>query len=58
VVGTRGTMPKETIEALQGIKISDPMTFLTISLIALRSSVNTYHTFIDYDAHPGPEGYG
>jgi hypothetical protein len=51
-------MPKETIEALQGIKISDPMTFLTISLIALRSSVNTYHTFIDYDAHPGPEGYG
>ncbi|KAH0816595.1 hypothetical protein GEV33_006196 [Tenebrio molitor] len=54
VVGTRGAMPKETVEVLKQLKIIDRKTLLTMSLIALRSSIIIYHTFMDYDARPRP----
>ncbi|KXZ75867.1 hypothetical protein TcasGA2_TC034495 [Tribolium castaneum] len=57
VVGTRGAMPKETVEALKKLRITDRQTLLTISLIALRMSVKIYHTFMDYaNARPRPGG--
>lgn len=49
VIGTRGTMPKDTISALKILGIEDRGTLTTLSLIALRSSVEMYHTFLDYD---------
>jgi hypothetical protein len=49
VVGSRGAIPKETIQALQDLKIGDRNTYVTISLMALRSSIEIYHTFMDYD---------
>jgi hypothetical protein len=54
VVGTSGAMPKETVEVLKQLKIIDRKTLLTMSLIALRSSIIIYHTFMDYDARPRP----
>jgi hypothetical protein len=45
VVGTRKALPKETIEALRKLKITDRKTPLTISLIA---SIKIYHAFMDY----------
>lgn len=49
VVGTRGAMPKETIMDLKKLRIHDRKTYTTISLIALRSSIEIYHRFMDYD---------
>ncbi|GJQ68522.1 hypothetical protein Trydic_g17092 [Trypoxylus dichotomus] len=49
VVGTRGAMPKETVKALSELGLKDRNTLLTISLIALRSSIELYHKFMDYD---------
>jgi hypothetical protein len=49
VVGTRGAMPKLTIEALKRLQIADKPTLLTISMIAHRSSIEIYNTFMDYD---------
>lgn len=49
VVGTRGAMPKETIMDLRKIGIHDRKTLTTVSLIALRSSIEIYHRFMDYD---------
>lgn len=48
VVGSRGVMPKDTIEKLKslGINTNDQ---LTISLMALRSSIEIATKFIDYD---------
>ncbi|KAH0816911.1 hypothetical protein GEV33_005880 [Tenebrio molitor] len=56
VVGTRRALPKETIEALKKLKITDRKTLLTISLIALRASIRIYHAFMDYNARPRPVG--
>jgi hypothetical protein len=56
VVGTRGALPKETIEALRKLEITDRKTLLTISLIALRASIRIYHAFMDYNARPRPVG--
>lgn len=50
VVGTRGAMPKETVKCLAKLGIKDDRTLKTISLIALRSSIEIYHNFMDYDA--------
>lgn len=50
VVGTRGAMPKETISSLARIGIKDKSTLKTISMIALRCSIEIFHEFMDYDA--------
>ena len=49
VVGTMGAMPRETVKALDTLGIDDRHTLLTISLIALHSSIEIYHHFRDYD---------
>ena len=50
VVGTRGSMSKTTNDSLREININDRGSFITISLLALRNSIETYHTFMDYNA--------
>jgi hypothetical protein len=49
VVGTRGSMPRTTIESLREININDRKSYTTISFLALRPSIEIYHTFMDYD---------
>lgn len=44
VVGTRGTMPKETVESLKKLKITDRKTLTTI---LLRSSIEIYYAFMN-----------
>jgi len=43
-------MPKTTIDSLREININDRGSFITISLVALRNSIEIYHTFMDYNA--------
>ena len=50
VVGTRGSMPATTIDSLREININDRGSYITISLLALRPSIEIYHTFMDYNA--------
>ena len=50
VVGTIGSMPKTTIDSLRETNINDRGSFITISLLALRNSIEIYHTFMDYNA--------
>lgn len=50
VVGTRGAMPKLTMEALAQLGITERGRLKTISLMSLRSSIEIYHGFLDYDA--------
>ena len=52
VVGTRGAMPKAMIASLSDLGISDRSSLMTISLLALRSYIELYLAFLDYDA-PG-----
>jgi hypothetical protein len=47
VVGTMGEMPRETVTALATLGIKNRKTLLTISLMALRSSIEIYHDFMD-----------
>jgi hypothetical protein len=49
VVGARGAMPKLTIEALEELGICDGGSLITIALLALRSSIEIYHAFLDYN---------
>ena len=49
VVGTIGSMPKTTIDSLRETNINDRGSFITISLLALRNSIEIYHTFMDYN---------
>jgi hypothetical protein len=49
VVGTRGSMPKTTIDSLREININARGSYIKISLLALRLSIEIYHTFMDYD---------
>ena len=49
VVGTTEAMPKDTIDALRKIGIRNKGDLKTISLIALRSSIELHHHFMDYD---------
>jgi hypothetical protein len=49
VVGTRGAMPKNTIRALRKLGITSAGHLRTIFLMALQSSIEIYHAFIDYD---------
>jgi hypothetical protein len=43
-------MPKSTIDSLREIHINDRGSYITISLLALRHSIETYHTFMDYNS--------
>ena len=47
VVGTSGCMPLATIDSLREININDRGSYITISLLALRNSIEIYHTFVD-----------
>jgi hypothetical protein len=49
VVGTRGCLPKNTIDTLNALNILDKGTYITIALTALRHSIEMYHAFIDYN---------
>jgi hypothetical protein len=49
VVVTRGSMPKSAIDSLREININDRGSYITISLLALRPSIEIYHTLMDYD---------
>jgi hypothetical protein len=48
VIGATGAIPKTTIEALEELGISDKQSLMTITLLALRSSIEIYHAFLDY----------
>ncbi|CAG9825805.1 unnamed protein product [Phaedon cochleariae] len=50
VVGTRGAMPRKTIQGLQKLGITTKGVYKTISLIVLRSSIEIYHDFMEYNA--------
>jgi hypothetical protein len=50
VFGTRGSMPNPTTDSPREININDRGSFITISLLALRNSIEIYHTFMDYNA--------
>lgn len=50
VIGARGAIPKATIKSLTKVGITDRKAVVTISLIALRNSIEQYHIFMDYDA--------
>ncbi|GFG36028.1 hypothetical protein Cfor_01960 [Coptotermes formosanus] len=49
VVGTRGALPESTILSLRDLGIDDRHTYITIALTVLRSSIEVYHGFLDYD---------
>lgn len=49
VIGSRGGMPKNTIIQLRKLGITGFNKLLTLSLIALRTSIEIYHSFVDYD---------
>lgn len=49
VIGTRGAMPKKTLTSLAILGLKKTGELKTISLMALRSSIELYHAFIDYD---------
>jgi hypothetical protein len=51
VVGTRGAIPKSTWIALNKLNIKKREDVRTISLIALRKSIDIYNNFMDYNAH-------
>jgi len=46
-VGTRGSIPQTAIDLLREININDRESFITILLLALRHSIEIYHTFMD-----------
>lgn len=49
VVGLTGAMPPTTIKALARVGIKKSEHLKTISLIALRSSIELFHAFMDYE---------
>lgn len=49
IVGSRGGMPRSTVQALKYLGVQNFNKLLTISLIALRNSIEIYHSFVDYD---------
>ena len=52
VIGTRGAIPKSTLSSLEALNVTDRGSYITIALISLRSSIETYHQFLDYDRSP------
>jgi hypothetical protein len=53
VAGTRGVIPNETLLALEKLNIRDKSKLTTISMVALRKSIEIYNGFIDYTCHGG-----
>jgi hypothetical protein len=53
VVGTRGVIPNETLLALEKLNIRSKSKLTTISMIALRKSIEIYNGFMDYDWQGG-----
>jgi predicted nuclease of restriction endonuclease-like RecB superfamily len=51
VIGTRGVIPNETLLALGKLNIVSTNKLTTISLMALRGSIEIYNNFMDYNAH-------
>ena len=49
VIGTRGALPKSTILSLEDLGITDRGSLITLTLLAIRSSIEIYHAFIEYD---------
>ena len=45
-------MPKDSIDNLQDLGIKDRGSYVTVSLMALRSTIEIYHAFLDYNV-PG-----
>lgn len=54
VVGTRGAMPSDTLKALRRLGLDRRKIFKSISLMALRSSIEIYHGYLDYDHFYNP----
>ena len=52
VIGNRGATPKFTLSSLEDLQVTDRGSYTTLALLALRSSIEIYHAFIDYDAPP------
>ncbi|KAG5869820.1 hypothetical protein JTB14_037555 [Gonioctena quinquepunctata] len=50
VVGTRGAMPRESTKCLAKLGLKSKSILKTMSLIALRCSIEIYHDFMDYNA--------
>jgi hypothetical protein len=50
VVGTRGALPKQTVEVLDKLRIKGKKDLLTISLMSFRGSIALYTNFMDYNA--------
>jgi hypothetical protein len=50
VIGTRGALPKSTIEGLEKLQIKGRQDLLTLSLMAFRKSIEIYKNFMDYNA--------
>jgi hypothetical protein len=50
VVGTRGALPKQTVEVLDKLRIKGRKDLLTISLMSFRGSIALYTNFMDYNA--------
>jgi len=42
-------MPKATIDSLREMNINDRGSYVTISLLSPRPSIEKYHTFMDYN---------
>jgi hypothetical protein len=50
VIGTRGALPRYTIEVLEKLGIKDRRDLLTISLMSLHRSIDIYNNFMNYNA--------
>jgi hypothetical protein len=50
VIGTRGCIPESTLDSLRDLNINDRGSYITLSLLALRPSIEIYHSFMDYNA--------
>jgi hypothetical protein len=50
VVGTRGALPKQTVEVLDKLQIKGRKDLLAISLMSFRRSIAIYTNFMDYNA--------
>jgi hypothetical protein len=50
VIGTRGAIPKSTIESLEHLGITDRGSLTTTCLMAVRSSIEIYQSFLEYNA--------
>jgi hypothetical protein len=50
VVGTRGALPKQTVEVLDMLQIKGKKDLLAISLMSFRRSIAMYTNLMDYNA--------